>query len=303
MTGPDPKLEAFLKVIRDKQQLPNNKLLAFSSFRHTIRYLEEKLSQEPVRFGIIHGGVADDERRAMRNRFSLEKAHPNALDVLLSSEVGCEGLDYQFCDGMVNYDLPWNPMRVEQRIGRIDRYGQKSQTVVIYNLITPGTVDAEIYERCLLRIGIFRQALGGSEEILGRLTQEIHAIAENFDLTADEQAARLQQLADNDIRLIQEQARLEEQQAQLFGLTPGQQTDDTIKQAASFWLSPAMLVNLISRYLQTLGVTNLPASLGQKPVTTLQLGQDIRSKLLADYQKLDASGETAQIWSPLAERQ
>ena len=296
LTGHDPKLVAFLKVIRDKQQLPNNKLLAFSSFRHTIRYLEEKLSQEPVRFGIIHGGVADDERRTLRNRFSLEKSHPNALDVLLSSEVGCEGLDYQFCDGMVNYDLPWNPMRVEQRIGRIDRHGQKSPTVVIYNLITPGTVDAEIYQRCLIRIGIFRQALGGSEEILGRLTQEIHAIAENFDLTANEQAARLQQLSDNDIRLIQEQAKLEEQQAQLFGLTPGQQTDDMIKQAASFWLSPAMLVNLISRYLQTLGVTNLPASLGQKPVTTLQLGQDIRSKLLADYQKLDASGETAQIW-------
>lgn len=297
LTGHDPKLEAFLKVIRDKQQLPNNKLLAFSSFRHTIRYLEEQLSQEPVRFGIIHGGVADDERRAIRNRFSMEKAHPNALDVLLSSEVGCEGLDYQFCDGMINYDLPWNPMRVEQRIGRIDRYGQLSPTVVIYNLITPGTVDAEIYERCLLRIGIFRQALGSSEEILGKLTQEIHAIAENFDLTPDEQAARLQQIADNDIRLIQEQARLEEQQAQLFGLMPGQHTDEMIKQAASFWLSPAMLVNLISRYLQTLGVTNLPASLGQKPLTTLQLGQDIRSKLLADYQKLDASGETAQIWS------
>jgi ERCC4-related helicase len=297
LTGPDPKLQAFLKVVCDKQKLPNNKLLAFSSFRHTIRYLENKLNQESVRFGIIHGGIADDERRALRNRFSLEKSNPNALDVLLSSEVGCEGLDYQFCDGMVNYDLPWNPMRVEQRIGRIDRYGQKSPTVVIYNLITPGTVDAEIYERCLLRIGIFRQALGGSEEILGKLTREIRAIAENFDLTPDEQAARLQQLADNDIRLIQEQDSLEKQQAQLFGLTPGQQAEDTIKQAASFWLSPDMLINLITRYLQTLGVNNLPASLGQKTVTTLQLGQDIRSKLLAEYQKLNASGETAQIWS------
>ena len=78
LTGPDPKLQAFLKVIRDKQQLPNNKLLAFSSFRHTIRYLEEKLSREPVRFGIIHGGVADDERRALRNRFSLPKEDPEA---------------------------------------------------------------------------------------------------------------------------------------------------------------------------------------------------------------------------------
>ena len=57
---------------------------------------------------------------------------------------------YQFCDCIVNYDLPWNPMRVEQRIGRIDRNGQKSESVAIVNLITPGTVDADIYERCLL---------------------------------------------------------------------------------------------------------------------------------------------------------
>ena len=58
----------------------------------------------------------------------------------------CEGLDYQFCDCMVNYDLPWNPMKVEQRIGRIDRNGQTSESVAIYNMVTPGTVDAD---RCV----------------------------------------------------------------------------------------------------------------------------------------------------------
>ena len=99
---------------------------------------------------------------------------------MLFSEIGCEGLDYQFCDCIVNYDLPWNPMRVEQRIGRIDRKGQKSESVAIINLITPGTVDADIYERCLVRIGVFNNALGGSEEILGEITREIRNIAENF---------------------------------------------------------------------------------------------------------------------------
>lgn len=187
-------------------------------------------------------------------------------------------------------------MRVEQRIGRIDRYGQLSPSVAIYNFITPGTVDAEIYERCLLRIGIFQQALGGSEEILGRLTKEIKNIAENFTLTADEQAARLQQLSDNEIRAIQEQAKLEEEQSKLFGLGQPQRDEDMIKQASSFWLAPMMLANLISRYLQTLGASNIPASLGQKPVTTLQLGQDIRDKLLVDSQKLKPSGEAAQTW-------
>ncbi len=245
LSGPDPKFDAFLKIIRDKQKLPNNKLLVFSTFRHTLAYLIGKLAGESTRIGLVHGDILDDERRELRNRFSLSREDPQALDVLLSSEVGCEGLDYQFCDALVNYDLPWNPMRVEQRIGRIDRYGQKSETVVIYNLITPGTVDAEIYERCLLRIGVFRQALGGSEEILGRLTREIHAIAENLTLSAEQQAARLQQLADNEIRVIQEQSRLEEEQAKLFGLALPRRDAEMVKQASSFWLVPAMLTNLV----------------------------------------------------------
>ncbi len=297
LTGPDPKFDAFIKVIRDKQALPNNKLLVFSTFRHTLAYLMENLSRASVRVGLIHGDIPDDERRELRHRFSLDREGPQALDVLLSSEVGCEGLDFQFCDGLVNYDLPWNPMRVEQRIGRIDRYGQKSETAAIYNFITPGTVDAEIYERCLVRIGVFRQALGGSEEILGKLTREIHAIAENLELSGEERAARLQQLADNEIRVIQEQAKLEEEQTKLFGLALPKRDEDMVKQASSFWLAPAMLANLVARYLEALGVGNLPASLGRKPVVTLQLGQEIREKLLADFHALGLIGAAAQIWS------
>jgi len=296
LTGPDPKLDAFLKVIRDKQKLSNNKLLVFSTFRHTLAYLVEQLNDEPVRIGLIHGDIPEDERRDLRNRFSLPKEDPQSLDLLLSSEVGCEGLDYQFCDGLVNYDLPWNPMRVEQRIGRIDRYGQKSEAVVIYNFITPGTVDAEIYERCLLRIGVFRQALGGSEEILGRLTREIRDIAENIALTPKEQAARLQQLADNEIRAIQEQTRLEEEQAKLFGLNLPQRDKDMVKQASSFWLTPPMLANLVALYLDNLDASKPQQSLGRKPVATLQLGQESRNRLLVDFQTLGLTDTTSRAW-------
>ena len=66
--------------------------------------------------------------------------------------------------------------------------GSKSETVAIVNFITPGTVDADIYERCLWRIGVFQHAIGGSEEILGEITQELHDIAESFDLTPEERA-------------------------------------------------------------------------------------------------------------------
>ncbi len=296
LSGEDPKFDAFRKVIRDKQKLVNNKLLVFSTFRHTLAYLVKRLSGDSTRMGLIHGDIPDDERRELRHRFSLAKEDPQAIDVLLSSEVGCEGLDFQFCDGMVNYDLPWNPMRVEQRIGRIDRYGQKSETVVIYNLITPGTVDAEIYERCLLRIGVFRQALGGSEEILGKLTREIRDIAENLTLTPMEQATRLQQLAENEIRAIHEQAKLEEAQAKLFGLSLPKRDEELVKHAASFWLAPAMLANLVERYLEKLEPGKPPRTLARKPVNSLQLAQEVREKLLIDLQALNLTGAAAQSW-------
>ena len=161
----DEKVEAFVRTLIEKSRLPNNKALVFSTFRHTLRYLAEHTQQAGLRFGLVHGDVPDDERAELRRRFALPKEDGKALDVLLSSEVGCEGLDFQFCDFLMNYDLPWNPMKVEQRIGRIDRYGQKSEAVAIINFITPGTVDADIYQRCLWRIGVFQHAVGGSEEI------------------------------------------------------------------------------------------------------------------------------------------
>ena len=135
----------------------NNKALAFSTFRHTLAYIEKHVADAGLRYGLVHGGVPDDQRAELRRRFALPKDAPEALDVLLSSEVGGEGLDFQFCDLLVNYDLPWNPMRIEQRIGRIDRYGQQSESVAIVNLVTPGTVRGHLrtlpdaYRRVLSR--------------------------------------------------------------------------------------------------------------------------------------------------------
>jgi len=283
----DPKLEALLRIVHDKQKLPNNKLLLFSSFLHTLFYVLERLQQANIRVAFIHGGTSDEERRLLRDRFSRPKEDVEALDMLLSSEVGCEGLDYQFCDCLVNYDLPWNPMRIEQRIGRIDRYGQQSETVAIYNLITPGTVDAEIYERCLLRIGIFHQAIGGSEEILGKITQELHEVAENLSLTREELQRRLQQIADNDIRLIQEQAALEERQKDLFGIRlPVQQLEKEIQNVTSFWLSPWALQNLLQYYFEQTCGAEQAYILGDKPQKRLRLSQEARTGVLHDFQQL-----------------
>ena len=92
--------------------------------------------------------------------------YDDSVKVLLSSEVGSEGLDMQFCNTLVNYDLPWNPMVVEQRIGRIDRFGQESPKVNINTIIVEESILEDIYERLLNRIGIFRESIGDLEAIL-----------------------------------------------------------------------------------------------------------------------------------------
>jgi superfamily II DNA or RNA helicase len=288
----DPKLEAFVKVLQDKSKRPNNKALVFSTFRHTLAYLERHMQRTGLRSGLVHGDVPDEERASLHHRFALPKEDPDAMDVLLSSEVGCEGLDFQFCDLLINYDLPWNPMRIEQRIGRLDRYGQKSETIAIVNLVTPGTVDADIYERCLWRIGVFQHAIGGNEEILGRITRELHDIAESFTLTPEERAERLRQLSDNSIRQIREEQELESRQAELFGLNvPNASWRQQIAAAESYWLSSAAIQHCLSTYLSARIGTASDHLLGEKPLKTLRLGQEARIKLLEDLKTLPRSPE------------
>ena len=282
----DLKLEALRKVVRSRQRRRNNKTMIFSSFRHTLSYLYKHLAAEGFRVGMIHGGVPDEERLELRSRFEKPKAERDSLDLMLFSEVGCEGLDYQFCDCIVNYDLPWNPMKVEQRIGRIDRRGQESESVTIVNLITPGTVDADIYERCLLRIGVFESALGGNEEILGEITTELRGIAENYKLTREERRIKLQQLADNKILLVQEQEKLEAQQLDLFGLRfPDDRMEREVEEASSFWLSPASIQRLVTRYLLQKTGTEQEFILGEKSLKTLRLSEGARNTLLDDLQQ------------------
>lgn len=279
----DPKADEFRKVIREKLAMTTNKALVFSTFRHTLAYLGRLLEEDGVRFEVIHGSVPGHERRDIRRRFSLPKESGNAVDVLLSSEVGCEGLDFQFCDMLVNYDLPWNPMRIEQRIGRLDRHGQESKAIAIVNLVTPGTVDYEIYDRCLLRLGIFEHAVGGNEEILGELGAELRSIGESLNLTPREVRNRLRQLSDNVIRRREEEERIESAQGELFGL--GQVVADwrkEVEDAESPWMVPGAIRRCVNLYLQKL--LESPGRDffgGSGPVRTLRLGAAAKRELLA----------------------
>jgi hypothetical protein len=178
--------------------------MVFSFFRRTIRYLERRLGDR-YRVGVIMGGMPLEDRSEI-----VEKFRKGELQVLLASEVGGEGLDFQFCNVLVNYDLPWNPMRVEQRIGRLDRYGQEHEKILIYNLLVEDTVEARIFGRLFERIELFKAALGDLEAILGDTVSALTRTAMDLRLSQDQQAAKAEQLAQQLIHRKQ----LEEQLAQ-----------------------------------------------------------------------------------------
>lgn len=157
---PDAKLDKLLEIIEEVTNKHNKKLIVFSLFKKTLIYLEIRLRKAGIESVMIHGGIDNRSEVLQEFRDNSKKK------ILLSSEVGSEGLDMQFCDALVNYDLPWNPMVVEQRIGRIDRFGQQSEVVNIYNLIVKDSIQEEIYTRLLDRIGIFKTSIGDLEAIL-----------------------------------------------------------------------------------------------------------------------------------------
>jgi superfamily II DNA or RNA helicase len=167
----DTKLATLIEILSAiRHEEPDAKVLIFTYFVGTSLYLAERLTAAGWRALRIAGDVPSDPRhpeRDERGRVLVRFRDDAAVHVLVSTEVGSEGLDFQFCHHLVNYDLPWNPMVVEQRIGRIDRFGQESPVVHVHNLVVDGTVEQRILYRLYERIGIFEQSLGELEAILG----------------------------------------------------------------------------------------------------------------------------------------
>lgn len=245
----DEKLDRLLEVVENKSHQENNKIILFSSFRHTLRYVEQHLLEKGYRVAQVNGSVKDEERLALRQRFELPAENENALDILLFTEVGCEGLDYQFCDFMINYDLPWNPMAIEQRIGRIDRRGQKSDTVIICNLVTEGTIDAKIYHRCLERIGIFESSIGECAGILGDMTQQINKAVFDPSLTQQEREEKIEKIADNEVSRANEMKKLEDESKELFGIDiSGYVLDRSVTEAENPWIGERYIQALVTEY-------------------------------------------------------
>ena len=190
---------------------PSEKIVLFSAFHATLDYLEECFQKDGFSTLVLKGGQRESKHETIA-RFR----DPTGPSILLSSEVGGEGVDLQFSWVVINYDLPWNPMRVEQRIGRVDRLGQKADKVLIWNLFYNDTIDSRIYERLYERLDLCRQALGSFEPILGKEIQKLERELLTGHLTPAQQEAKIDQTAQALTNLRKEEEQLEENATHLI---------------------------------------------------------------------------------------
>lgn len=194
----DSKYSQFKQMLDKVISNPETtQVIVFSFFVRTLEYLKKNLEKDGYSVGIIHGGIPQTSKNKDQvDRYQTMDSFENGeFDILLSSEVGGEGLDFQYCHAILNYDLPYNPMRIEQRIGRIDRFGQNADKVIVGNMFIKNSVDEEIYDRLYRRINLVEEGIGAFEPIMGKEVADIQTaiISGNLsDEQKDEISKRLQ---------------------------------------------------------------------------------------------------------------
>lgn len=210
----DSKLEEFTTSIQKLIDMkPGRKIICFTEWRGTLRRLSLRLQQEGIPCTTISGEVSPSERALRIDSFRQS----DKGGVLLSTEVGSEGLDFEFCDAVVNYDLPWNPMRVEQRIGRIDRFGQQEKQVIVASFFVEDTIDTRVLSRLYDRIRVFEEAIGQLESILGPEIRSLQADILGMDMSPAAQEQRTMEAIQRIELEKQTLERIEDMQAELMG--------------------------------------------------------------------------------------
>ena len=187
---------------------PNEKIIVFTQFRETQRHLEQLFSKQGWSVNVFHGQLNPAEKDRSIEQF--RKNH--GAQILVSTEAGGEGRNLQFCHLLVNYDLPWNPMKVEQRIGRIDRIGQ-AKPISIFNLWVKDTVEERVLDILENRIKMFEETVGGLDAILGD-SENIESSITKIMQTAEDSLESA--LADFD-RQTEVKIRVSKEAGQLLG--------------------------------------------------------------------------------------
>jgi superfamily II DNA or RNA helicase len=147
-------------------KFPGTKILIFTESKDTLEYLEKKIRSWGYSVNVIHGGMGLEER------VEAERVFKNETQVMVATEAAGEGINLQFCNLMINYDLPWNPNRLEQRMGRIHRYGQTKE-VFVFNLIATDTREGQVLSKLFDKLEEIKNALQ-SEKVFDVISEVLY---------------------------------------------------------------------------------------------------------------------------------
>ncbi|WP_458186272.1 helicase-related protein [Haladaptatus sp. NG-WS-4] len=208
----DPKIGQLIEDLNELDREGHNRAIVFTQYADTMDFIRQSLvsihGETVATYSGRGGEVYDGEsgewiqvgKERVKREFSSDEGH---VDILVCTDSASEGLNLQECGALINYDLPWNPMRVEQRIGRIDRIGQRFDEVAILNYSYEDTVETDIYDRLDDRIGLFENVVGEMQPILSGVSRQIRDAALKTDR---EESRRVVEEADREFsKQIEEQ--------------------------------------------------------------------------------------------------
>ena len=291
LTRNDSKYKRLKEILLDYlNRSPDEKVVIFAIFRPTLFYLEKRLKEDGITCITLMGGTP--------NKTNVLKIFKSITgpQVLLSSEVASEGIDLQFSRVLINYDLPWNPMRVEQRIGRIDRLGQKASSIKIWNLFYKDTIDSRIYSRLFDRLDIFKNALGDIEEVLGNEIQNLTLDLMTKKLTPEQEITRIKQTEQALANKRQHEERLEEEAEAGHLIAHGEYILNQVKAAHELqrWITGGDLWNYFSDYLEEHYRGSEFIQLGpNKLLFDIKLSEKAQFELEEFLRRRDSSGVTS----------
>lgn len=205
----EQKLRRLWQFLSDENVSDGRKLVLFTEHKDTLDYLEKKLTNQGYKVQTIHGQKSVDERRKAQDEFAGDS------QILLATDAAGEGINLQFCNLMINWDLPWNPNRLEQRMGRIHRYGQKEE-VYVFNLVARNTREGKVMQRLLQKLDVIREQIGSD-----RVYDVISDIFEGVNLedilraTLEGEITPYNEAIDNDLTPEKVKEKIEAQKKEL----------------------------------------------------------------------------------------
>jgi superfamily II DNA or RNA helicase len=197
------------KLLNSEGVINGQKLVIFTEHKDTLIYLQERLTNNGYKVAVIHGGLSVDDRRSAQWNFMSPETQ-----ILIATDAAGEGINLQFCRLLINWDIPWNPNRLEQRMGRIHRYGQK-EDVLVFNMVADNTREGQVLSKLLNKLDVIRESMGDD-----RVYDVIQDVLKDVSLEAimssvfDGKESDLDSFLTQDNQLIEQEFknRIEEQQ-------------------------------------------------------------------------------------------